>query len=344
MILNENNKKYTIHLCDTLKNSMFMIKWIENYLTLKEKRIIGIDFEFNRINNVRKIALCQINMEVEEEHDAYIFIFYPPDITKLSNVFKRLLIDPTIIKILHGGESLDIPYLFTDILIDQPDREKFCVNLFDTKYMCEYFNISNQLINNRCRIYDLLLQMKVITQQKLNELETNDKKMGNIWEINLKINKLSTMAIIYCLYDVLYLPALFNTFPKEDVYLKLLPEISCYNNITRFDMSLSSLYNMISQYNTMQYTMKSTSDSKISYNEIYSIVYIWLGFNKKFNNLFQINYFKKFYEILVKNIIYSRLSTKYTDLVYPTIMNSIMKNYILSQFYSDLLEYIIVVM
>ena len=322
MIIKDNNKIYTIHLCNSIKNSQFMINWIENYLTIKKKRIIGIDFEFNRVKNVRKIALCQINMEIENEENAYIFIFYPPDITRLSDIFKRLLTDTFIIKILHGGESLDVPYLFTEVLTTDNDRNKFNENLFDTRYMCEYYNISNNLVNNRCRIYDLLLQMKVITRNKFNELEANDKLMGNIWEINLQIDKLSESVILYSLYDVLYLPALFETFPKEDVYLKLLPEINCYNNINRYNENFTLFYNMVAKYNTLYY-------DKISYNEIYNIIYTYLDCFNNFNNLFKINYFKKFYEILIKNIIYSRLSDKYKKTVYPVIINSLYKPFLI---------------
>lgn len=337
MILNENNKKYTIHLCDTIKNSQFMIDWIEKYIKLDKKRIIGIDFEFNRINNVRRIALCQINMEIEDIPDAYIFIFYPPDITRMSDIFKRLLIDSTIIKILHGGESLDIPYLFTDILISDSDRIKFSENLFDTRYMCEYYNISNQLVNNRCRIYDLLKQMNVITNKKFDELEENDRKMGNIWEIDLQINKLSKSVIIYSLYDVLYLPALFNTFPQDDVYTKLLPSISNYNNINRYNNNFITMYNLIAKYNTSYY-------ERISYNEIYTIIYAWLDTYNELYILFQINYFKKFYEILIKNAIYTNLSSEYKEDISPQIMKSITINTDLYNFYLLLSRYIDMVM
>ena len=37
-------------------------------------KYIGIDFEFNNINNKREIALCQMNMETERKRLFYIFI------------------------------------------------------------------------------------------------------------------------------------------------------------------------------------------------------------------------------------------------------------------------------
>ena len=332
MIINENNKQYIIHICDNLKNINFMIKWITDFLNNKERRLIGIDFEFNRVNNERKIALCQLNMETMSRGNLsnYIFIFYPPDIK--NNIFVKLLTDTTIIKILHGGESLDVPYLFSEVLVNERDRYNFCINLFDTRYMCEYYNISNNLITNRCRIYDLLLQMNIITNKKYNELEMNDKLMGNIWEINLAVNKLSHRAIIYCLYDVLYLPSLFDSFPKTDVYLKILPEISNYNSINRHTGDFIKIHNMISKYNTHYY-------NNISYTDIYISVYIWLECYDEFKFLFHINYFKKFYEIIIKNIIYSKISNEYKKNVYPIVANDI-NNPILIQFQTKLLKYI----
>jgi hypothetical protein len=313
MIIIENNKSYTIHLCDSIKNIKFMINWIELYIKKRTKRIIGIDFEFNRVNNAREIALCQLNME-EDNNNPYIFIFYPPDIK--TNIFNRLLTSPDIIKILHGGESLDIPYLFSSILVTDKDKYLFSKNLFDTKYMCEYYNAFNNHINYRCRIYDLLLQMNVINKTKYNELEENDRLMGNIWEINLKINRLSKRAVIYCLYDVLFLPALFNSFPKNDIYMKLLPSIGNYNNISRYNDKLNDNFMIVSKYNNTNYKINKDS---INYNEIYNIVYVVLESEDIFMYLFQLNYFKKFYEIIIKNILYAKLSNEYKKTVYPQI-------------------------
>ena len=316
MIIIENNKSYTIHLCDSIKNINFMINWIEQYIKKNTIRIVGIDFEFNRVNNVREIALCQLNMEEENDNNPYIFIFYPPDIK--SDIFSKLLIAPNIIKILHGGESLDIPYLFTSILLTDKDRYLFCKNLYDTKYMCEYYNASNNKTNYRCRIYDLLLQMNVINNNKYNELEENDRLMGNIWEINLQINRLSKRATIYCLYDVLFLPALWYSFPNNNIYRHILPSIGNYNNITRYNDKLTEYFNLISKYNNKIYKINNES---IIYNDIYNIVYVVLESEDVFVYLFQLNYFKKFYEIIIKNILYSKLSNEYKQTVFPKITN-----------------------
>jgi hypothetical protein len=158
--------------------------------------------------------------------------------------------------------------------------------------------------------------MNVINKTKYNELEENDRLMGNIWEINLKINRLSKRAVIYCLYDVLFLPALFNSFPKNDIYMKLLPSIGNYNNISRYNDKLNDNFMIVSKYNNTNYKINKDS---INYNEIYNIVYVVLESEDIFMYLFQLNYFKKFYEIIIKNILYAKLSNEYKKTVYPQI-------------------------
>jgi len=320
MIIKMNDKKYKIHICDNMDNIKYMINYIELYILKNTIRYTGIDFEFNRVNNKRSIALCQLNLEIKNDINPYIFIFYPPDIEKHSDVFKRLLLSDNTIKILHGGESLDIPYLFTDVLLTKEERYKFGINLYDTRFMCEYYNISNDLINNKCKIYELLLQMKVINKNTYTMLEENDKKMGNIWEINLEIDKLNESVILYTLYDVLFLPALFEKFPKSDIYMKLLPGINNYNNINRFDNTLNTLHLNISKYNTSFY-------KNISMNDIYIAVYMWLVCTPEYNNLFQINYYKKFYEVIIKHYIYSKLLNNYNTTNIFIINNDMILNH-----------------
>jgi hypothetical protein len=310
MRIKENNMEYNIIVCNTNSNILFMIQYIKNYLKITQKKYIGIDFEFNRENNKRVIALCQINFEVKNDKTHYIFLFYPPDIQKLNNnILVELFTSKNTIKILHGSESLDIPYLFSEILININDKNDFLVNFYDTKYMCEYYNISNNFIQNKCKIYELLYQMNVITKNKLNMLNTNDKNMGNIWEIDIKINKLSKNVILYSLYDVIYLPELFKKFPKNYIYRKLLPSINNFNLIYKISLinTLTNISANIAKYNTNYYII---DQKKYSFNEIYTIIYYWFDSDKFFNNIFQLNYFKKSYEIFIKDTLYRLLTMR----------------------------------
>ena len=89
-----------------------MNNFLKKYMNIKYKKLVGIDFEFNNINKKRKIALCQINFDTKESKN-FIYLFYPPDLSDNQlKIFRDLLNNKDIRFILHGGESLDLPYIF----------------------------------------------------------------------------------------------------------------------------------------------------------------------------------------------------------------------------------------
>ena len=91
----------------------------EQNKNIKEKFYLGMDFEFNRVRKTqRDIALFQINLERDSSKEGVIFVFYPPELNKQeTNILIQLITNETMIKIIHGGESLDIPYLFDQVLV-----------------------------------------------------------------------------------------------------------------------------------------------------------------------------------------------------------------------------------
>ncbi len=291
-----------IYICKETKLDRFLEKYILDYINKKGTKIIGIDFEFNRVNNIREIALCQINFTLNSQSD--IFLFYPPYIKK--NIFVKLLTSD-IIKILHGSESLDIPYLLDNILsID--DRQAFFKNLFDTRYMCEYYNIDNN-INGKCKIYDLLLALKVIDKKKYNELYENDKLIGNIWNVFIDVKKLSKEVAKYSAYDVIYLPDLYKVFMnigKTNIYNKIIPDISCVSFNLRYNNKINEISEILSKYNLNKINFY---ENNMTYNDLYIIIFEWIKINDNvINNLYNINYFKKIIELFVKNIIYNKIN------------------------------------
>jgi hypothetical protein len=100
-------------------------------------------------------------------------------------------------------------------------------------------------------------------------------------------------------------------------------------------MNMMEIFNMISKYNTL--LLSTVDDMKISYNDIYVAVYYWLDCYPKFNYLFQINYFKKFYEILIKNILYSKINDTYKKNIYDSI---IIDDIVLIDFINEMSIYI----
>ena len=298
-----------IIICKNKELNLKLENYIETFIkNSHNNKIVAIDFEFNRVNNKRVIGLCQINFKINNNCD--IFLFYPPNIN--IRLFEKLLISPNIIKVLHGAESLDIPYLFDNVIMKK-NIQLFCNNLFDTRYLCEYYNIEN---NNggRCRIYELMKQMGAITEKQYNEMILNDKKLGHIWEIHIDVTKMSDKLIKYCVDDVEFLPHLYEKFPKNEIYTKIIPAMTQFNYIVRYTENLDKMFANISQYNT-----RRDAEYDMSYNEIYIVIIIWLNSDSTYYILYNINYFKKIIDLIVKNIVYNILDNNIKMMDYDEI-------------------------
>ena len=122
-----NNKIYNVLVVKDKIQLKFMNKKFKEFNN--ENTIIGLDFEFKKVSKDNKeIALMQINLE-NNTKNAYIFIIYPPALNnKGSRRLRKLLCNEKIIKIIHGGESLDIPYIFNNLL-----KNKFYIFKFKNK-------------------------------------------------------------------------------------------------------------------------------------------------------------------------------------------------------------------
>ena len=312
---NLNNKIYNILLVDTKKKIEYMIDYFKNFIKLqnkniKEKFYLGMDFEFNRVRKTDKdIALFQINLE-NDSNESIIFVFYPPELNNSEmTILIDLLTNEHIIKILHGGESLDIPYLFDQVLKDKELINSFCKNLFDTKYLCEYGHIEKDF-KGKCSIYYLLEEYKIITHQKLLDLESIEEKTGPIYLIHIDIHKINFDIFRYSLYDVLFLPDLVKKFlNKSPIYTKIIPEISHIvfqykRNIQINNFSFNQITEIVNKYNI--YFIKDL-DKKFILNEIYQYHKFSIC-DKEWENLIQITYFKNFFETLFKYLVYYNIS------------------------------------
>lgn len=198
----------------TQNNFFKLIKKIHR-LSTKYEIFMGIDFEFN----TKKVALMQILFQINKPNKTIkkYYIIYPPNLEHtIYEYFKlNIMANTNILKILHGSESLDIPYLVNDFFNMDIDLViDFFLSMVDTRYLCEYLNLENSQ-PNICKIYDLLEKTQIITSQEKMLLESNEEKMGPIYEIIIDINKLSPELITYSIHDVVYLIDLF-------IYLKML--------------------------------------------------------------------------------------------------------------------------
>lgn len=309
------NKSYEIKVIKTKNDLNEMIEYFKKYMASNDElKYVGLDFEFNSSPEGKKIALFQINLE-SKSNIGKIYLFYPPDLSdNQKKVLIDLLIDNNIKKILHGAESLDIPYLFKNIFINEDLKIKFCNNLFDTRYLCEYYHIENN-IDNKCKIYRILREMNVIDDIQLEMLLKNEEDMGPIYLIEIDVRNLNEFTMLYSAFDVLYLPALLQQFPNNYTYNKLIPEITCFNYIDRYEnlftKPFSILVGKINNY-FLKLDEDNNNNSFIKLIDIYQLYYHWIDDeNQILNKLKEINYFKKFIEIFIKFSVYKNILRYY---------------------------------
>ena len=301
---NLNNKQYNVLKVDTKEKQDFMSDIINKFILSQsknhtEKHYIAIDYEFNKVSKDKKdIALMQLCLE-NDSNVSYIFILLPSILSKDNmNILIQLMTNTMIYKILHGSESLDIPYIYNQLLITKDKIDKFCVNFYDTKYLCEYNMIENN-ITTKCSIYDLLLNQKVVTQKKIDELNRIEDKMGPIYMIQIDIHNLSNYVLYYALYDVIFLPELLKKFlNRSEIYRKTIPEISCI--INSYKRNIDPMFGFIETLiNSMNIYFIRKDNNRILLKDLFNKVVL--------HKLTQINYFKRFIIILYKLIFYNNV-------------------------------------
>ncbi len=306
-----NNKTYYILKVDTeekIKKTIKIIKkFTENACTSTIPHYVGIDFEFNKVRKSTKdVALMQINLESDDSSDGYLFVLYPPEFSPEDlRILKSLIAEPTIIKILHGAESLDVPYMFTGLLDDKKLVQGLCTNFYDTKYMCDYAHISEKK-TGKCSIYYLLTENQVITQEKQNELESIEDTTGPIYEITIDIHNMDPGIFKYSLYDVIYLPELIKKYiSKGIVYQKIIPQATSllYKGRREIEPELSNLDKYVAQLN--QYFIYDNK-KEITLHEIWECYFYFISDSAGYlADLKQIPSLKRVFESLTKLVIYS---------------------------------------
>jgi hypothetical protein len=304
----------------------------------KYKVLMGIDFEFN----TKKIALMQISFEtykpsLDKPLSRY-FIIYPPELSnKTVNFLKdNILSNSKILKILHGSESLDLPYIVDELYNnDMEGLIDFFLSMIDTKYLCEYLN---DVYNRQkvCRIYDMLLNYEIIDQRIYQILDKNEDEMGPIYKIIIDINNLSEALKKYSIYDVIYLGKTFLTL--KDMIIKYNPKnYYLLIDILRFSfMEKRDITNIgddlvvINMMNNYFILVGSKKTYKLKLIDVYNqIIKNYMESYPSIKPLIEITYFKKNMLNLFKTIIYTILLDKYT--IYSssteTISYNINKNY-----------------
>jgi hypothetical protein len=302
-----NKKKYKIYVAKNDAKIKHMINYFNYFIEFKNTKYIGIDLEFNKVSrNLRDVALIQLNLEIENDNNGVIFVLDPKILNKNQlNILIKLLTEQKIIKIIHGGESLDIPYLFNQLFESNKELIKnFLVNLYDTKYLCEYSHIINNM-KGKCSIYYLYREYNIINNEQFNYLSNIENITGPIYLINIEIKKMSDKVLEYAVYDVLYLISLYKKLQINNI----IPEIS--RNVFYFKRISNKYFdkidNIVKKSNNYYIIL---NNENIKLNDVY--YYIIYTINIKFIlDSLSITYFKSFLELIYKYIIFVLVSKKY---------------------------------
>jgi hypothetical protein len=318
-----NKKTYKVYVAKNTTKIKYMINYFNEFIKIKDTKAVGIDLEFNKVSKYdRDVALIQLNLEILSKKEGVIFVLDPKILNNIQlNILINLLTTKSIIKILHGGESLDIPYLLNQLFNNNITLiRKFLDNLYDTKYLCEY----NHILNNekkKCSIYDLYKEFDIITNKKFIYLSNIENITGPIHLVEFKIDNMTSKVLEYAVYDVLYLVSLFEKIIKTNInFNNIIPDITrnifFYKRIeNKYFIKINETVNKYNNY------FISINNENIKLNDFYYFVIYSLN-NKIYKQLLNITYYKFFIEILYKYIIYITISKKYTIYKEKRIKNS----------------------
>ena len=278
---------------------------------------VGLDFEFNE----HKIALCQAGFyHPLINKTKFIFIFNPDDLSsdETELIIKYLFTSKHIYKLVHGSDSLDIPYIFQDLFMNNYEYIfDFVKRVIDIRFMCEYNKIISKDNDKKCSLYDALLHYNIIDQKKHDYLVDTNKSLLVITGVNWNVHDMSDNHLIYALYDVLYLYKLFRKINKNNSRYVLLLTRFIYLEKWHVSNMLIDVKKQIDPMNN--YIIKSTRDENLTLINIFNLILanpeniiIEIKDEKiNINDLLGINYFKTPLILLFKLIIYSILSENY---------------------------------
>ena len=290
---------------------------------------IGIDYEFRQ----RVIALMQICFECVADStlgtNNYIWLVNPGEFKTedmhLLNTY--IMTNPTIYKILHGSDSLDIPYMYKEMFGGNKEYIlKFTSRMFDTRFLCEYYRQSVG-DDKRCSIYFALEYFGVITKKHHEYLEAEEFKMGHKADQSWEIRKMSSYHIKYALYDVLFLQHFLvamlrhikeNTPQYVDTYKYIIPMIRFMfidrkeidgKHITEVLETAKTIINPINNYlvrhKGKNFTLITIYNTVIENFKIHSK-------NINVDFMLSVSYFKKSFGILLKFLMYITIQENFT--------------------------------
>lgn len=339
IFLSREYSKFTVTIDDNINNIiqvdndhkiklmlLYMIFYHYDARSMKQKKLYtGVDFEFNE----RRIALCQVGF-FPHRINKFIWVFDPNslDSPKTLYLIKYLFTSEWVYKIVHGSDSLDIPYLFEELFMNNHTYiYSFITRAIDTRFLCEYYKNTVRNADKKCSIYDALLYFGTIDQQKYDELQHINKVISPIQDVIWNVYNMSSFNLKYAAYDTIYLrlfyfdilyaakqntPELYNSYQYIPLITRFifLEKYNITELLTRIKSKVDPINNFIIKKEDVNLTLISIFNSVIKNMIIDTPSIGSLVINV--NNLLEINYFKSSLTFLFKMIVYSILTNNFT--------------------------------
>jgi hypothetical protein len=337
-ILKSINKKITYYISVSVKNeqNIYFHGFILLYAleSLFNKRFyLCVDFEYTN----KKIQLAQLNFEHDISDKSMILIVSPNELEQnmTDNFINLIICNKYIKKILHGSDSLDIPYMYKYMLEDDSDKIiKFTRSLIDTRFLCEYYKLTrDQVSDNRCSIYDedpsrsAVYFFNVVSEEQQKNLTELLQSMPAPHDIQWNIHKMPQSQIIYAACDVIFLKYFYYRIihmATEDeesdlgkkaiitLYKHVLNEITRFvylerNNITSLMAKCKEEVDVINNY------FIKRPNGILKMIDIFNKVSVDLNTTDpkvNINKLIKVNHFKVPVMTIIKRIIYGFVSQK----------------------------------
>lgn len=320
------NIEYIVTVGDTeLKTKLFVLYLIIFSLETDVRSVvfdnivdkrphIGIDYEFRN----REIALMQINFETvadkNKKTNSYIWLVNPGEFDELANrvLMEYLMTNTKMYKILHGPDSLDIPYMYNIMFNKDVDKiNNFTRKVVDTRFLCEYIRLSLGE-EKKCSIYEALEYFGTITEDKHKELVEIHESMGPVQDISWNIHKMSSFHVKYALYDVLFLKHyLLNIYQRiKEKTPQYVPSYAFVNPLTRFTFMerrevtdvVETVKKDVNKMNNYIIKIKGKPHTLISiYN---NVVDNFVLAEVDINFLYTVGFLKRVLEVLLKYTVY----------------------------------------
>lgn len=321
---------------------------------------VGMDFEYT----FKKIQLAQMNFEHKVVAQSIIMLINPNELDSdtMNNLVNLIICNQYIKKILHGADSLDIPYIYVHMLQNDPKKIiRFTKSLIDTRFLCEYYKLNrNEVLEYRCSIYDeepsrsAVYYFNVISQEQQNKLTKLFESLPPPRENEWNIHRLLNSQLTYATRDVLYLKWFYYKIIHDatkdgdsdidkrriiELYKYVLTELTQLvflenNGITYLKAKSKEEVDMINNY----FIRKSTGTIKLIdiYNQVSTDLYTT---NPKVDigKIIKVNHFKSIILLIIKRIVYGFISQKcrvYKDKT--TVWTDKMNNQFIFDFFSKL--------